>query len=1026
MPKANLPTPDAERRQLTVMFTDLVSSTQLSGRFDPEDYRDILLAYQSTCSEVVNRFDGYIAQHLGDALLVYFGYPQAHEDDVQRAVRTGLSLLDAMNGLNDRLEQTWGIRLHTRVGIHTGLVVVSNVGGGGHQEQLALGETPNLASRIQDLAAPDTVAISDVSYRFVEGYFDCHDLGLHALKGVAEPKRVYRVNGESTARSRLDVARAHRLTPFVGRRHEIKLLLEHWEQVKGGQGQVVFLSGEGGIGKSRLVQVLKDHVAEEAHLCLEFRSSPYHQNTALYPFIDFFQQALHWQADDTPDEKLEKLERTLKPYRLPINETVPLFATLLSLPLPEDRYPPLNWTLQRHRQKTLEGIVANLLERAEQRPVLLILEDLHWLDPTSVELLDLLIDQTPTASVYILLTYRPEFQPLWRERADFTRVTLNRLPCPQVEQLIEGLIGGKTLPAEVLQQIIEKADGIPLFVEEITKAVLESGVLKATNQHYELVGSLNTLMIPETLQGSLMARLDRLGLGKEVAQLAAAIGRQFSYHLLRSVAPWHDTALHQGLRQIIDAELCQQHGAIPHSIYMFKHALIRDAAYDSMLRSRRREIHGRIARVLEADPRVLKDREAETIARHFEAAQEIRRAIDYWEKAGQQARGHSANQEAAAHFAHAIHLLRSHVAQRERAEHELRLRIELGGQLIACHGNGASEVEENYEHARALLDRVHDRQLAFRAQHGLRTFYMVHGPLQRARDLGEQLLQLAKELGDDSLLLQAYRPHGLCLFAIGEFTSARQYLEGAIALYRPDAHGSQRFEYISDPLVLARCNLGWTMCFLHDRTQALDQAHRAIELAEQLDHQHSLAFALSLAASTHQVLRELDSTQALAERTLGLSQTYGYPYWAAWARMLLGWVRGQSGLLTHAAQEIQAGLHAYQETGARMMLPYFLVLLAETEMQRREPESALAHLEAAKEMIDITGTRFYEAELYRIMGCLLAGYLQEQSEAHHAFLQAIHIAANQGNVLLQHYARQSLNEFLSSKHRSRRRPKHTP
>jgi predicted ATPase len=576
----------------------------------------------------------------------------------------------------------------------------------------------------------------------------------------------------------------------------------------------------------------------------------------------------------------------------------------------------------------------------------------------------------------------------------------------------------KRLPPEVLQQIVEKTDGVPLFVEEMTKAVLESGVLKATNEQYELVGSLAVLTIPATLHDSLMARLDRLGLGKEVAQLAAAIGRQFAYALLRSVAPWDDAALQQGLRQLVAAELCYQHGIIPQATFVFKHALIRDAAYDSLLRARRRQLHGQIARVLESKRGSEQDYELETIAHHFEAAQEIDQAIVYWENAGLQARQRSANQEAAAHFTHAIDLLRGRGRHRDDAERELRLRVELGGQLIACYGNGALEVEENYTRAQALLEHVHDRQLTFRAQHGLRTFYMVRGLLQRARDIGEQLLQLAGELADDSLLLQAYRPHGLCLFAMGEFAAAQYYLEQAIALYQPHLHGSQRFEYISDPLVLARCNLGWALSFLGDRSAALEQTNRAIAFAEQLEHMHSLAFALSLAASTRQALGDLDATQSLAERTLLLSQTYGYPYWVAWAHMLLGWVHGQSGVQTPAAQEIEHGLDIYRGTGARMMLPYFLALLAETNMQHGQPQAALRHLEAAQERIDMTGTRFYEAEIYRLMGRLQADYFHAPQEARRAFLQAIDIAARQRNALLQHAAQQSLDELLGTQRSS--------
>jgi class 3 adenylate cyclase len=409
------------------MFSDLVESTKLSGQLDPEDYREVLRSYQSTCSEVIQRFDGYIAQHLGDALLVYFGFPQAHEDDAHRGILAGLGMLGAMKTLNTRLEQEKGIRLAIRVGIHTGLTVVGDVGEGSKHELLALGEAPNVASRIQGLAEPNTIAISETTYRLVEGYFDCDDLGSHTLKGVTEPQQVYRVLQESGAQSRLDIAATRGLTPLVGRESEVTLLLERWNQVKDGQGQVVLLSGEGGIGKSRLLQVIKEHVVSEPHTRLECRSSPYYQNTALYPITDLFQRTLQFQADDTPEEKLEKLERELRQYSLPLEESVPLFATLLSTPLPEDRYPPLQWTLQRQRQKTLGSIVAILLEQAERQPVLFIIEDLHWLDPTSLELLDLLLDQAPTSSIFTLLTCRPAFQPTWSSRSYLTQMTLNRL-----------------------------------------------------------------------------------------------------------------------------------------------------------------------------------------------------------------------------------------------------------------------------------------------------------------------------------------------------------------------------------------------------------------------------------------------------------------------------------------------------------------------------------------------------------------------------------------------------------------------
>ena len=618
-PAASSP-PEAERRQLTVMFCDLVDSTTLSSHLDPEEYRDVVRAYQSACTEVIQRYDGHIAQLLGDGLLVYFGYPRAHEDDAQRAVRTGLGILAAMGDRNTRLQHAQGLQLAVRLGIHTGLVVVGAMGGAGRQEQLALGETPNIAARIQGLAASNAVAISDATYRLVQGYFQCQDLGAQTLRGVTEPMRVYQVLRESGATSRLDVAQPRGLTPLVGRASEVTLLLERWEQAKAGHGQVVLVSGEAGIGKSRLVQVLKDHVGNTPHVHWECRSAEYAQNTALFPLVDLFQRLWRVEAHETPDVQLEQLEHALSHYRLPLEESVPLFAPLLSLPLPENRYPLLNVSPQRQRQKTLETLVAILLELAEQQPVLFILEDVHWTDPTTLEWLGLLVEQVPTTAIVTLLTCRPHFQPSWHHRSYITEMTLNHLSPTQVAQIVTGITDGQPFPAAVLQQIVEKTDGVPLFVEEMTKAILESGHLQARDGHYELVGSLSMFAIPSTLQDSLMARLDRLVTAKAVAQYAAVIGRQFAYALLSTVSQLDDVTLQRELRRLVEAEIVYQRGVPPQVTYTFKHALIQDAAYASLLKSTRQQYHQRIAQVLAERFPAITATQPEVVAQHYTAA----------------------------------------------------------------------------------------------------------------------------------------------------------------------------------------------------------------------------------------------------------------------------------------------------------------------------------------------------------------------------------------------------------------------
>jgi class 3 adenylate cyclase len=698
--------PAAERRQLTVLFCDLVDSTALAGRLDPEDLREVVRAYQQACAKVIQRFEGHIAQYLGDGLLVYFGYPQAHEDDAQRAVQTELGMVEAIRTLNTGLEQAQGLRLAVRVGIHTGLVVVGEIGEAGRQEQLALGETPNIAARLQGLAQPDTVVISDRTTRLVEAYFTCQPLGAQDLKGLAQPLQVYRVLHASAAQTRLEVAATHGLTPLVGRASEVVLLQERWAQVKDGMGHVVVLSGEAGIGKSRLVQVLKEHVAGEVHTRWECRCSPYYQHTALYPIIDLLHRTLQWQPEDTAEEKLAKLEQILCQYPLPWEETMPLYATLLSVPLPDDRYPPLSLSPQRHKQKTLETLLAILLEQAAAHPTLLIVEDLHWVDPTTIEWLSLVLNQVPTTSLCLLATCRPEFETPWGSRSYLTQMTLNRLQRTQVAQIVELLAdrvtGGKSFSAEVMQHLVEKTDGTPLFVEEMTKTVLESAILTADEKEYVLTGPVSTVTIPATLQDSLMARLDRLVTAKGLAQLGATLGRHFSYVLLQAVAQLDEETLQRELQRLVTAELLYQRGVPPQATYLFKHALIQDVAYQSLLKSTRQHYHQRIAQVLEVRFPEVVATQPELLAHHYTAAGCTEQAVRYCQRAGEQASERSANVEAISHFTTGIELLKTLPETPVRTQHAVTLHIALGAALEMTKGQAAPEVEHAYTQAYAL------------------------------------------------------------------------------------------------------------------------------------------------------------------------------------------------------------------------------------------------------------------------------------------------------------------------------------
>ncbi|MFQ5973543.1 MAG: AAA family ATPase, partial [Alphaproteobacteria bacterium] len=1007
---------EAERRQLTVMFCDLVGSTALSSRLDPEEMGHLIRAYQNAVAGEITRFEGHVAKYMGDGVLAYFGWPRAHEDEAERAVRAGLAVVSAVCGLAGPGGET----LSARVGIATGRVVVGDlVGTGAAREEAVVGETPNLAARLQAFADPDVVIVSDTTCKLTGSLFQYEGLGTRRLKGLAEPIRLWRAVSERAAESRFEAARSGELSPFVGREHELGLLLDRWQQAKGGEGQAVQLSGEAGIGKSRIIQTLRERLRGEPHARLRYQCSPHYVNSAFHPVIRQLEFAAGLTVDHAPAEKLDRLEALLvKSSRSPV-EVIPLFAALMSIPT-GDRYPSLDLTPQEQKQQTLEAVVEQLVGVAARQPVLFIVEDAHWIDPTTRELMELITERVRDLPVLVLVTSRPEFAPSWNAYPHVTTHTLNQLGRGHCVALVEKMTAGKALPEEVLELIVAKTDGVPLFIEELTKAVLETGLLEERGDRYVLDGPLPALAIPTTLEDTLMARLDRLSAVKEIAQVGAVIGRDFSHELIAAVSDLVGDQLQDALDRVVRSGLIFRRGVAPGATYTFKHALVQDAAFRSLLKSRRRKVHGRIAQVLEERFSATAESEPEVLAHHFTEAGLAERAIPYWQSAGHRASERSANLEAIAHCERGLELVSKRPASPDRDHRELGLLITEGPACINTKGNSAPEVERVYSRARELSRKVGDSAGLFASTWGLWICTHYSGRIDSARTLSEELLSLAETQTDSALLLQAHHSAWTTLASISDLTACRDHANQGVVLYDIDKHRAHAAVYGGhDPGVCAHNHVSQTAWFLGYADQAVEAAEDAIALAQGLAHPVSLSLALVFASWLGQFRREPRSARQHAEAAIGICEEHRVmPHFAAAAGIVAGWAIAALGQPDKGIAEIRRGLEAYRATGAELRRSYFLSLLAEAYVSVGDAERGLEALAETFELVESSGERRWEAELHRIEGEIqLRRGARSDHAAESCFNTAIEVARGQGAKSLELRASTSLARLLGERGR---------
>jgi len=966
---------EAERRQITVLFCDLVGSTSLSEQLDPEDLRDVVRSYQETCAGVIGRYDGYIAQYLGDGVLVYFGYPHAHEDDARRAVRGALEILEKIGELAARLRGQIGHDIQVRIGIDSGLVVIGNVGATGRHEQLAVGETVNIAARVQTLAGPGTVLITEATRRLVSGYFEGEKLGEMSLKGISVPITVYRVDRRSGARDRIDVARGH-LTPMIGRAIEKTRIMGLWNEARNGRGGGVLVCGEPGIGKSRLVASFRDRLNDVSYPTISLRCFPYFQNTPFHPVIEMLESIVGFHRNDTPVQriaKLGRLENLLARYSIPQTETIPLLAALLAL----DDDARHMMSPQRQRQMTVETLVDIVRGLATDRPFLLVIEDLHWADPSTLDLLARIIGIVEEIPIMLLMTCRPVFVPTWPPTERIVPITLGRLGREEVLRIIDGLSDGRRLPGEVLDQIVERTDGVPLFVEELTKMVLESDLLRSADDgHLELTGPLPPLAIPATLNDSLMARLDRLAPVKEIAQLGATIGREFSLELLSAVTSIDESTLRAALDQLVESEILYSEGETAGMVYTFKHALIQEAAYESLLRSRRVMHHRTIARAIEERFPERGAMHPELLAHHYSAAGMVEQGVIYWERAGVNAIGSSAHTEAIRHLGRGLKLLAELPPSRARDAQELSLTIYLGLAQMAALGYGSAEAARSYARAYELCHALGTTPHLAPALTGLAISSFLRGELRQAYDIGLRMQTMADE-GNEQFALAAQVMLGVTSVYTRHLSEAQTHLERAQALHRPELSDRYLTDFGQDPWIIAGCYLVVVLSQRGRLAHAGVLAEEVLERARRLKHPLSLAIALNFYASWFYVVGAMDKGAAMTDELTTLAREQYLPFWLAWGTIQQGVSGVSRGDMADGLKTMEKGFALYEETGTRLGEEQLRAMLADAYAVAGRLDRALATIDDGLARLSDQECHWNRSELLAARARLLIALVQQ-------------------------------------------------